>query len=113
MVLYAAADLLWATRIKSTAEAMGVAARPARTVEMLRARLADSPVRLLIVDLEAPGAIELIEASKDVVRVVAFGPHVGVEALAQAREAGAGLVLTRGAFDKGLVKLLREESYPS
>jgi hypothetical protein len=53
MVLYCAADLLWATRIKSTADALGVPCRPARTVEMLEARLSDSPVRALLVDLEA------------------------------------------------------------
>ena len=36
-VLFLAADLIWATRIKATAEDLGVAARPVRTMEMLEA----------------------------------------------------------------------------
>lgn len=69
MILYLCADLLWGTRIKSTADAIGVPCRPARTPDMLRARLADSPVRALIVDLDAgDAAIELIRAARDIER---------------------------------------------
>ena len=53
MVLYCAADLIWATRIRAAAEAAGIPSRPVRDLAMLEARLADSPVRGLIVDLEA------------------------------------------------------------
>lgn len=54
MILYSAADLIWATRIKSAADALGLPCRPARDVGMFEARLADSDVRALIVDLDAP-----------------------------------------------------------
>lgn len=119
MVLYCAADLLWATRIKSTGEAIGVPCRPARTSDMLLARLADSDVKGLIVDLEAEHGVELIQALRGHesaradaehgarVRVVAFGPHVGVERFEEARNAGADRVLARGAFDRGLVDIVR------
>lgn len=61
MIAYQAADLIWATRIKSAAEDLDLACRPVRTSDMLLARLADSPVRALIVDLDQPEvAIELI-----------------------------------------------------
>lgn len=61
MLLYIASDLNWAVRIKSTAEALGVPARPVRSLDMLRERLADSPVRALIADLESPDlALEAI-----------------------------------------------------
>lgn len=53
MILYLAADLLWASKIKATADALGLPCRPVRNMEMLEARLADSPVRALIVDLDA------------------------------------------------------------
>lgn len=53
MVLYLASDLLWATRIKSCAEDLGIPARPVRNLEMLAARLADSPVRGVLLDLAA------------------------------------------------------------
>lgn len=66
MILYMAADLLWATRIKETATALALPCRPARTPAMLRDRLADADVRALIVDLNAEGAaLELIRALRE------------------------------------------------
>lgn len=127
MVLYCAADLLWATRIKSTADALGVPCRPARTVEMLEARLIDSPVRALLVDLEAgENALALIRrlrrartsepasltttqsggASVETVRIVAWAPHVNVAGLQEAKALGADAVMARGAFSRSLPGLL-------
>jgi hypothetical protein len=119
MVLYLASDLLWATRIKGTADGIGIPARPVRNIEMLRARRADSDVRALILDLESPEmALEMLaevrkpdgaaSASSGRLRVVAFGPHVNVELLERARAGGADRVMTRGAFDARLVELLKE-----
>lgn len=115
MILYSAADLLWATKIKSTADAIGVPCRPARDGSMLRARLADSDVRAVLLDLDAPGrARELLgllrgpsagERERAVV-VVAWGPHVAVDLLAEARGLGADEVMTRGAFASALPDLL-------
>lgn len=117
MILYAAADLIWATRIKGVADSLEVPARPARDLAMLEARLADSPVCGMIVDLDKEAdAIALIRrlrderatASQRAIRIVAFGPHVRRDLLQEARDAGADDVLTRGAFDHGLdVILLR------
>jgi len=115
MILYLAADLIWATRIKGVADALGIPCRPVRTMEMLEARLADSPVAALLLDLEKPdeamafiarlrgdGATEPERA----VKVLAWGPHVAVELLEQARAAGADVVMTRGAFDHKLPEVL-------
>jgi len=115
-VLYRAADLLWATRIKETAFAVGVEARPARTPRMLRDRLADSDVAAILLDLDAPEeALELIGVLRDEsagpegrsVRVVCWGPHVETELLRHAREHGADEVMTRGAFSQKLPELLK------
>jgi hypothetical protein len=46
------------------------------------------------------------------IRVLAFGPHVAVEAMHRAREAGADAVLARGAFDRRLPEILRELGTP-
>jgi CheY-like chemotaxis protein len=117
MILYLAADLIWASRIKATAEALGIAARPVRSLEMLEARLADSPVTAILLDLEKPEeALVCIARLKGnqastgerAVRVVAWGPHVAADLLQQARMAGADAVLTRGAFDHRLPELLKE-----
>lgn len=116
MIAYFAADLLWASKIKGTAEAAGVAARPVRSVEMLEARLQDSPVKALVVDLEGgETAMDLIkrlragskvEAEREI-RVLAFGPHVAVEMLQGAKDAGANAVMTRGAFHGKMLEVLK------
>lgn len=117
MLLYHSADLLWASKIRSVADALGLAARPVRTLEMLEARLADSPVAALCVDLDAPDvALALIDrlrgeaatASQRGIRVLAYGPHVAVDALQQARERGASRVMTRGAFDRTMAEVIRD-----
>jgi hypothetical protein len=106
-VLYLAADLLWATRIKGTADQLGVPCRPVRNAEMLRARLADTPVAALIADLEAPAWRELIPiAAAAGVQVLAFAPHVAVEAMNGAAGLGAKAVMARGAFSRLLPELL-------
>ena len=52
MILYAAADLLWATRIKATGEKVGTPCRPVRSLEMLEMRLVDEDVRAVLLDLD-------------------------------------------------------------
>ncbi|MCP9874833.1 hypothetical protein [Synechococcus sp. Cruz CV-v-12] len=110
MILYLASDLLWASKIKGTADALGLPCRPARNPEMLRARLADSPVRALLIDLDAGApALELLtlaRAEAPNVRILAFGPHVMTEALAAAQHAGAHAVMARGAFSANLPEIL-------
>lgn len=125
MILYFAADLLWASKIKATADALGIPCRPVRTVEMLEARLAEtlsdpSPakvVRALLVDLDKPEeAFALVRRLRDAratpeqkrIHVLAWGPHVAKELLQAARDEGASEVLTRGAFDHGMEELLVE-----
>lgn len=117
MILYLAADLVWATKIKATAQAVGVPARPARTLEMLEARLADSPVKAVVLDLEAAeAALAFIgrlrgpcaSAAERQIKILAWGPHVAVDQLAAAKSAGADFVLTRGAFDHRMDELLRQ-----
>lgn len=116
MVLYSAADLLWATRIKGTADSLGVPCRPARDAAMLRDRLADSDVRAILLDLDAPErAFEMIGVLRGPeagvrergVFVMAWGPHVSVGLLQEARDRGADEVLTRGAFSSALPGILR------
>jgi len=131
MILYLASDLIWATKIKSTADSLGIPCRPARTLEMLEARLADSPVKALIVDLEAGSvAVDFIRrarsgpggtggsppvantpsgpASHPPIHILAFGPHIDTDALQAAKSAGANTVLPRGAFNSRLPQILQE-----
>jgi hypothetical protein len=118
-LLYHGADLVWMSKLRAGAEGAGIAVRAVRSVEMLEARLADTPVKGLIVDLDAPEvAIPLIECAAKhnrdgvpdgapPIRIAAFGPHVEVERFAQAKAAGAGLVMPRGALAARLQEVLR------
>lgn len=112
MILYFASDLIWATRIKSAADDLGVPCRPVRNPDMLAQRLADSAPVALILDLETEEAgLDLLRALRadprgSGMRVLAFAPHVKKDMMQRAREAGADEVLTRGAFDHDLVKIL-------
>ena len=124
VVLYLAADLLWASKIKAHADAAGVPCRPVRSVEMLEARLSERgqgpAVRCLLVDLEKPeeamamiGRLRGTGASAEdrAVRIVAFGPHVLTELFESARRAGAGV--RRGAHHRVLHIRKSRESHES
>jgi hypothetical protein len=116
MILYHSADLFWATRIKGTADGLGIPACPVRTIDMLEARLADSTIKAMVVDLDAPEiAVLLINRlrcpnatpTERGIVILAYGPHVAVDAFEAARKAGADWVLARGAFARNLPDWLR------
>lgn len=116
MIIYCCSDLLFATRIRSTAEAIGIGSRPTRDVTTLQARLdqvddgkLNEPVKALIVDLDAPEALNVIAHAKahaNPPHVLAFGSHVMTDLLQQARDRGADFVMTRGAFTSNLPDIL-------
>ena len=117
-ILYCCADLLWATKIKSLADALKIPARPARDAAMIAARLADTAVAAVLVDLEAAGAWEVIAALRGAgagaiakgLAVVAFAPHVEVEKMRKAENEGVTAVFARGAFGRMLPDLLQRLS---
>jgi hypothetical protein len=119
VLVYCCADLIFATRVRAEADAAGVVSRPARNADMLRARLdrvddgkPNDPVTGVIVDLDlgetGVALIEQAAAHQTPPRIVAFGPHVAVDLLRQADNAGADLVLPRGRFVQELAVLVRE-----
>jgi len=121
MIAYQAADLIWAVKIKKNAGALGLACRPVRSTAMLLDRLGDSAVTALIVDLDdANLALDLIRIVREhdatpgasPIRVLAFGPHVAVELLQRARDAGADEVMPRGALNRSLPDILQSLSEP-
>ncbi len=84
---------------------------------MLEARLVDSPVRSLIVDLESGDAgmslirrlrVEGADEAAKAIRIVVFGPHVAAEMFAEAKRAGADVVMARGAFASRLPEILQQ-----
>ena len=103
-------DLIFSTKLSSTASAVGATVTVARTLEGLRERLEGEPVGLVLIDLSAGAdpleAVALARASAPDARVVAFGPHVEGELMNSARERGADEVLARSAFVRKLPDLL-------
>lgn len=106
MILYRASDLIWASRIRATAEAVGVRVRPASV-----AALAEETPTALLVDLEsgneAMDVIAEVKRNHPGCRIIAFGPHVREDLFEMARRAGADEALPRGAFDHRLAEILR------
>lgn len=97
-------DLMFAARIRGVAPGAALARTPRALWEAV-----GPGTRLVLVDLQAPGAMEALEglsARSEGVRVVAWGPHVMEETLAAARAAGADAVMPRGAFVKALPELV-------
>ncbi len=121
MIAYTASDLLWSSRIKSTADALGLPARRISKPDDLQALLESGPVRLVLVDLEAEDAQAMISAvrgpeASELAKqapTLAWAPHVLVDDLENARRAGIDRVLTRGAFAAGLETILAETSAKS
>ncbi len=125
MILSCCKDLIFATKIRSTAEHVGVPYRAAGNVQAVLDRLnrvadgrLNEPVTGVLVDMEmGDAALAIIDAIKahtpgpasaGGIPVIAFGSHVAVQVLAQAREKGADAVMPRSQFVSQLPDLLRK-----
>ena len=118
MIVYCCADLIFATKVRSTCDALGAVSRPARNPEMLQRRLdrvedgkPNDAVTLLLVDLDiGASALELIQQARAhdaELKIIAWGPHVAVDLLNAAGQAGASQVLTRGSFTTKLPEIIQ------
>lgn len=130
MIAYACPDLMFATRIRATAESLGLPTvrwsppqAESDTLNLLagssaaRGDALPTETRLLLMDLDlGPGAIEAIRALKadtgndqrQTLTIIAFGSHVDAESLRAARDAGADQALPRSVFVQSLKSLLSE-----
>ena len=109
-VIAVVSDLIFATKIASTAETLGVAVKIVRSLDQLSTRLSQESDALVVIDLETDGldaesAVRLCRENDR--RVIAFGSHVRADLLAAARDAGADEVLPRSALAARLPALLK------
>lgn len=97
-------DLMFRSKISASARATGA------VVEFVRdaTKLPESAGRLLVVDLNEPGAIEAAVAWKAAhgAPAVGFVSHVDTPVIAAARAAGIDRVLARSAFVTQLESVL-------
>ncbi len=104
-------DLMFSSKITATANSIGTSVAVVRTMEQLKNELTSHPATTVMIDLEAT-AVDPIQAITHCVttqpkpRIIAFGPHVNVDLLTRASDAGADDVMPRGAFTTNLPQLL-------
>jgi hypothetical protein len=102
-ILVLVSDLIFSTRISTTARAAGI------DVKLIRdpAKLAGAEGRLLLVDLNLAGAIEAAAAWRaGDAQVIGFISHVDAETAVKARAAGIDRVMARSRFVEILPELL-------
>src|SRR2546428_13720758 len=106
-------DLFFASKIRGTAEGLGVTVRFARNASMmLEAARRDQP-SLIICDLHSQKVdplelVKQLKADKELrsIPLLGFFSHVQTELQQQAEQAGFDRVLPRSAFSKHLPEIL-------
>ena len=109
-VIALAADLIFAARIRSVAEAAGINLVLAKDVADFINKVRENAPRLAVLDLDRRG-LHVAEAVASVkesgVPLLCYVSHVREDLIAQAKDAGADRVIARGAFSKNMEQLLR------
>jgi CheY-like chemotaxis protein len=115
-VLAVVNDLFFASKIRGTAEQLGVAVKFARTTEALtEAARRDQPA-LIICDLHSQ-KVDLNELAKQLkaddqlrsIPLLGFFSHVQTELQTEAEQAGFDRVIPRSVFNAQLVEILKGE----
>lgn len=112
MIVLLTNDLMFQSRVSGAVRNAGKTFVVDRSVERLveRAVPGDS-VQLVLIDLSFPGvdldvAVPALKAAFANSRIISFGPHVDVERLTAAVDAGSDVVMTRGQFDRDLATIV-------
>jgi CheY-like chemotaxis protein len=114
MILAAVDDLMFSSRISTTAKAVGATIRFTRSVEAVIDAARETRPALVILDLNSARTrpLEILAALKAdpllaAIPTVGFVSHVDTPTIEAAREAGADRVLARSAFVEQLPQLLQ------
>jgi CheY-like chemotaxis protein len=102
-------DLIFATKIRGTAAAVGVDVAVVSDRAAMLAHLDDAATLILDLNLESDEAVELIRLARarpTAPRIVAYCAHVDKDLAAAAEEAGADSVVPRSKFVAALPEIL-------
>ena len=106
-------DLMFSSRIRTTAKQLGVPLAFARSATAALSAMSTEPPSLVILDLNNPrtdplGVIAKMKADPALAQIptVGFVSHVDIDTVAAARQAGVGTVMARSAFFERLPDLL-------
>lgn len=114
VVLVAAGDLLFMSKVRGVAAHVGVDVVAARRGAPLPDEVARTGASLVVLDLASPhfGGAEAVAALRagaapgNAVEVVAYCNHVLVDAMEAARQAGSTRVMSQGEFSSKLPQIL-------
>ena len=111
-ILVVVEDLIFLSKIQQTAKLLGVEVEPVDPRDLPR-RVAESPVRAVILDLNhrSGQALEIVRGLKSSgptagTPVIGFLSHVQTALASDARTAGCDVVLARSTFTRDLPQLL-------
>jgi DNA-binding response OmpR family regulator len=115
-IVLLSSDLAVLSRVEGAARRAGEIVRQAGGGPQAAEICENEDVRLVVVDLSTPG-IDLVTIVPRLHKetsasrcIIAFGPHVHEQRLAEARDAGCDLVVTRGQFFSQLDSLLSADA---
>ena len=113
MLLAVLDDLLFTSKIRTTANQLGVAIAFARSSESALSDMRKNLPSLVIFDLNNPrtdplGTVEVMKADPALAEIptVGFASHVQTDVIDAARRAGVGDVMARSAFTQKLPEIL-------
>ena len=115
-IIAAVDDMLFASKIRATAEALGVNIKFHRRLDSLVSAAVEQSPELILVDLhnEKLNPIELARELKSneglrTIPLLGFFSHVQTDLQRQAVEAGYDQVIPRSVFSRDLAKILKQE----
>lgn len=112
-VTYLCTDLLFTSKIRETAQALGHETAACRDALSLAAMAREA--RLVIIDLRRPDALDALthlrsDAATAEVPAVGFCDHERADLMESAHRAGCSLVLAKGKFSSDLRRLLGDDA---
>ena len=115
MILAVLDDLMFTSKIKTTAGQLGVAVTFARSPDGALAEMRKSPPSLVILDLNnaRTNPLGIVAGMKQdpalaPIRTVGYASHVQVDVINAARQAGVDEVMARSAFTQKLAEILSQ-----
>lgn len=113
MILAVLDDLMFTSKIRTTAGQLGVDVAFARSADAALAEMRKAPPALVILDLNNPRTSPLAivanmkqDPALAGIPTVGYASHVQTDVIEAARQAGVGQVLARSAFTAQLPQLL-------
>ena len=105
-------DLIFSTKIVSTARELGIEVQTAVTPEALMEALADGGVQLVMVDMSLPRniavpSLQQAAAHGTAPATLAFYSHMQAELIESAKAAGATVTMPRSKFSAELPEILK------